>query len=863
VEGRGELEEAERKIKVESNKESINEKEEEIELKVELGNNEENSALYSNPEIRVKLPEFVEAVEVTNANILFEDELAIANVMTEENEEGKAIRVNLEGTQTEFSKLGNATTIVLGAKLTTKEAKEVGEIVAEIEGSAAKAELQSNVKEEAKAVGAEIPLEEIAEDNEEEQNTEEPQNIEISKNDQNTEDNVEGVVIPEQNMLGNDTDLVDEDQERSGNSLEDRIIETYGGDDNVNMNMMLEGFSKKIEEGQEVKFRISPMFKGENQTGNEKTTGVVITKIPEGLTFKETNYILSNEVYSSTTEKTGDEVKYNKNTREIMWTISDLSNVKDLQITAKADKLSGQTTKSIVLNATLIYGKDKKEYTLEGLQIDVVKSNSEIITQTENVKTKNKEGDEIAFIIKILNSGGKNEEFKINVNVPEDLTVYRYSYSGIEMSSNENEIKLDEYVVNSGETGEIKIMARVNTVEKSKTVTVNGTVNDKNVEWEINLVKENTSAEPDEEPESTEPTNPDEKPEPANPDEKPDPTKPDENPKPSNPDDKTETYSVSGIAWLDSNGDGIKQADEEILEGITVKLLSVNDKKVFDETTTGNKGKYIFENVKEGKYQVEFTYESDKYELTEYLKGDTPETSSSVVKGKEEGIATSDTITITNEDIQHINIGVTKILKFDMSLEKIVSKIVVQNDEGTKTYEYGNNLAKADINGKYISNTVVLVEYKLIVKNEGELAGRVKEIVDYLPSDMQFTADLNKSWTQASDGNLYNSELKNIDINPGESKEVTLVLKKAMTNNNVGLSHNVAELSNVENIKGIKDIDSTPKNKIEKEDDMSSADVILGIKTGTEVIYTTLVLIIIIIITSGIYAIKRTVIEIK
>ena len=486
--------------------------------------------------------------------------------MTEENEEGKAIRVNLEGTQTEFSKLGNATTIVLGAKLTTKEAKEVGEIVAEIEGSAAKAELQSNVKEEAKAVGAEIPLEEIAEDNEEEQNTEEPQNIEISKNDQNTEDNVEGVVIPEQNMLGNDTDLVDEDQERSGNSLEDRIIETYGGDDNVNMNMMLEGFSKKIEEGQEVKFRISPMFKGENQTGNEKTTGVVITKIPEGLTFKETNYILSNEVYSSTTEKTGDEVKYNKNTREIMWTISDLSNVKDLQITAKADKLSGQTTKSIVLNATLIYGKDKKEYTLEGLQIDVVKSNSEIITQTENVKTKNKEGDEIAFIIKILNSGGKNEEFKINVNVPEDLTVYRYSYSGIEMSSNENEIKLDEYVVNSGETGEIKIMARVNTVEKSKTVTVNGTVNDKNVEWEINLVKENTSAEPDEEPESTEPTNPDEKPEPANPDEKPDPTKPDENPKPSNPDDKTETYSVSGIAWLDSNGDGIKQADEEILD---------------------------------------------------------------------------------------------------------------------------------------------------------------------------------------------------------------------------------------------------------------------------------------------------------
>ena len=36
---------------------------------------------------------------------------------------------------------------------------------------------------------------------------------------------------------------------------------------------------------------------------------------------------------------------------------------------------------------------------------------------------------------------------------------------------------------------------------------------------------------------------------------------------------------------------------------------------------------------------------------------------------------------------------------------------------------------------------------------------------------MSFSSDLNKTWVQGADGNLYNSELKNITIEPGETKE--------------------------------------------------------------------------------------------
>ena len=75
--GNKELKEAVSNLKIESNKDSINNKEESIELRVEFGNNKDNSILYVNPIVRINLPKFVEEVEITNANLLFEEELKI------------------------------------------------------------------------------------------------------------------------------------------------------------------------------------------------------------------------------------------------------------------------------------------------------------------------------------------------------------------------------------------------------------------------------------------------------------------------------------------------------------------------------------------------------------------------------------------------------------------------------------------------------------------------------------------------------------------------------------------------------------------------------------------------------------------
>ena len=147
--------------------------------------------------------------------------------------------------------------------------------------------------------------------------------------------------------------------------------------------------------------------------------------------------------------------------------------------------------------------------------------------------------------------------------------------------------------------------------------------------------------------------------------------------------------------------------------------------------------------------------------------------------------------------------------------------------------------------------------------NEGELAGYANEIVDYMPSDLSFNSELNKNWYQLTGGELYSKELSNDVINPGEAKTLTLTLIKSMNQNNTGTSINTAEITKATNDFSLKDIDSTPGNKVSKEDDISTAQVIISIRTGAIVTYTLLIVIIMVIIALGVYFIKKGVIKNK
>ena len=132
--------------------------------------------------------------------------------------------------------------------------------------------------------------------------------------------------------------------------------------------------------------------------------------------------------------------------------------------------------------------------------------------------------------------------------------------------------------------------------------------------------------------------------------------------------------------------------------------------------------------------------------------------------------------------------------------------------------------------------------------------------MDYLSPEFKFNSELNTSWYEGTDKNLYCIELANDVINPGESKQVKLVVTKTMTEKNTGLVNNTAEIFEDFNEYAIEDINSVAGNKEEKENDMSGADVIITVSTGSPILYMSIMLGSMLVLGLGIYLINKKVI---
>ena len=112
------------------------------------------------------------------------------------------------------------------------------------------------------------------------------------------------------------------------------------------------------------------------------------------------------------------------------------------------------------------------------------------------------------------------------------------------------------------------------------------------------------------------------------------------------------------------------------------------------------------------------------------------------------------------------------------------------------------------------------------------------------------------------DGTIVTDELKDKLLQPGESAEVTVVLKWINSKTNMGVKINTAEISKDYNDYGTPDIDSTPDNNVPGEDDIDDAPVMITVKTGTDyIIYSSILLGAIAIITAGGVLIKKKVMK--
>ena len=513
--------------------------------------------------------------------------------------------------------------------------------------------------------------------------------------------------------------------------------------------------------------------------------------------------------------------------------------------------------------------------TNSNISVELSGSKDNKVLDTEST-VKNK--DEIVYTIKVRNVG-KIDLPEVNIldELPSGIYASKISYTQyVEPDEGENtttrnieedlgetgKIQLAEYIP-AGSTLTIYLTCNINTTDEVTELEnlVKVKASDSSAEIASNSIKYyidwNYGEDPTDTPmdEQIKPSNPGNQNETENP-----------NPMPS----ENTTHSISGLAWLDGNKNGQREENETLLSGIKVTLVDMSTgTTVKDEQgnvlaiATDENGKYTFNNLTQGTYIVAFEFDTNQYAVTTYQKTEVDTTSNSdaimnkiTIDGTDKKAGVTNNIQITNQDVENIDIGLIENATFDLSLDKQIKKVEVINAQGTKTIEYENkNFAKVDLVAKYMNNTDVIVTYQFIIKNNGDITGYVDELKDNLPSGLEFNSELNKDWYKGNDGNLYTTALNGIAIKPGEESEIELILTKKTTENTTGVFSNNAEVTKLSNIEVIQE------NTEAQENNKSSADMVLSIKTGSAILYIGITLGSLAVIAAGAYLIKKKIIN--
>ena len=210
-----------------------------------------------------------------------------------------------------------------------------------------------------------------------------------------------------------------------------------------------------------------------------------------------------------------------------------------------------------------------------------------------------------------------------------------------------------------------------------------------------------------------------------------------------------------------------------------------------------------------------------------------------------------------------------KVKYFDLALKKWVSRAIVTNQDGSQNIiETGHTgdedpepPAKVDLGRQDINRVTVKFEFQIKITNEGEIAGYATEVTDYIPEGLRFIQEDNPLWYPREPLNgrerVGTQQLANTLLQPGESATISILLTWINDPNNMGLKTNIAEISQDDNDSDTPDIDSTPDNFTDGEDDIDDAPVMLTVALGDTQIYIGLGFIIVAMLTGGIWAIKR------
>lgn len=198
-----------------------------------------------------------------------------------------------------------------------------------------------------------------------------------------------------------------------------------------------------------------------------------------------------------------------------------------------------------------------------------------------------------------------------------------------------------------------------------------------------------------------------------------------------------------------------------------------------------------------------------------------------------------------NDDDQDTEFLYVKV--FDLSLKQYIKKAIIIEDGVERILNTGytandnpKKTLKDEIKKGKEKNTIVKFVYDIVVKNDGEIAGNCYELTDYVPTGLTFNQADNLQWNEFGN-KIYSRQLEETEIQPNSEQNVELTLTWDNDSQNMKLMSNVVEISESFNKSYTPDIDSTPNNMKNDEDDIDYAESIVTEETGKNLIATIVV----------------------
>ena len=160
---------------------------------------------------------------------------------------------------------------------------------------------------------------------------------------------------------------------------------------------------------------------------------------------------------------------------------------------------------------------------------------------------------------------------------------------------------------------------------------------------------------------------------------------------------------------------------------------------------------------------------------------------------------------------------------FNIEIDKELKEATIDGEK--RTFRNGK-FTKLDIPVKKILNSEVKVRYSINVRNTGEIKGTTI-VQENIPKYFTMNPTENPDW-RIENGKIVSKE---IELNPGESKELSITLKWTNSKDNFGTLVNKVGIEKTKNNAGFEETDTEEEKKGKKQ----QATLVLVPKTGLDI----------------------------